>query len=71
MCRGMTLLGGRRVAVDVTLPAVLAGDVAIGAASPFGFAGSVSPDVILSAFAEGAPLGDCVGVASPTGVFLG
>ena len=56
-----------RIAVDATLPAVLSGDVAIGAAPPVGFAGSVSPDVILPAVAEGAPLADCVGVASPTG----
>ena len=45
-------------------PAVLAGDLAVGVASPVGFAGSVSPDVILPAVAEGAPLADCVGVAS-------
>ena len=55
-----------RVAVDATFPAVLAGDVAIGAASPAGFALSVSPDVILPTVAEGAPLADCVGVASST-----
>ena len=45
-----------RMDVDATLPAVLAGDVAVGGV---GFAGSVS--------LEGAPLADCVGVASPTG----
>ena len=56
-----------RVAVDATPSAVLAGDAAVGAASLVGFAGSVSPDVILPPIAEGTPLADCVGVAPPTG----
>ena len=45
----------------------IAGDVAVGTASPVGFAGSVSLDVILPAVAEGMPLADCVGSAPPTG----
>ena len=36
--------------------AALAGDAAVGVASPVGFAGSVSLDVILPAVAEGMPL---------------
>ena len=54
------------VAVDATLSAVLAGDVAVGGTSPVGFAGGASPDLVLPAVAEVASSADCVGVASPT-----
>ena len=46
------------VAVNATLSAVLAGDVAVGVTSPVGFAGNASPDAVL--------LAACIGVASRT-----
>ena len=60
MCLGVT----GSVAVDATLSAVLARDVAVSVTFPVGFAGNASPDVVLPAVAEVVSSADCVGVAS-------
>ena len=48
------------VAVALTLPAILSGDVVVGATPLVGDAGSVLPDVVSPTVAAGAPLADCV-----------
>ena len=56
-----------RVAVDATLPVVLAGDVAVGATSMVAFTGSASQMWCFRPLMKGhPPLADCVGMTSPT-----
>ena len=58
------LAGG--VAVTLTFPAALSGDLAVGAAPLVGDAGSVLPDGVSPTVSARAPLANCVEVQEST-----